>query len=136
MDFALPSNFVAWIESEATKMPALAEDLTELALSSRTAPVNRDERIVSDIDSRDIIGEPSVSHKDMAGQLIARFYEKDGRFLGLADEKLLTVLKFSDKISFRKELRNILSRETVREIVLDWVGDTIRNRPTETIAEI
>src|SRR3954452_1022516 len=115
MDFALPSNFVAWIGNEATKMPPPAEDFTEMVLSLRAAPVNRDERIVSDIDSKDIIGEPSVSHKDMAGQLIARFYEKDGRFLGLANEKLLTVLKFSDEISFRKEIRDILSRETVRE---------------------
>jgi hypothetical protein len=133
MDLDLPPDFVAWIEREANQLPALVEDLTDLAMASRTPPPNLDERAVLNIDGKEILGEPIVSHTDLAGKLVARFFEKEGRFLGLADEKLVKVLKFAEKISLRKELRDVLSRVTVREIVLAWVGDTVRERPAEPI---
>lgn len=133
MDFELQPDFAAWIERESGDLPALVQDLTDLATAARTTAAVPDERAVLTIDGKDIIGEPIVSQTDIAGKLVTRFFWKEGRFLGLTDEKLVKVLKFAERISLRKEIQDILSAETIREIVLEWVGDTVRNGSTDPI---
>lgn len=134
MDFELQQDFAAWIDRESPRLPALVEDLTGRAAATRSVPINnKDDRIVAHIPEGEVIGEIIQSQTDIYGRLVTRFFQEEGRILGLTGAKLVKVLKFAERISSRKELRDIVSADTIREIVLDWIGATVRKRPTDSI---
>lgn len=134
MDFKFHPDFTAWIDREAARLPTLVEDLTSLAKSTRPASRDDDEHEGIYIPEEDIIGEITESHSDLYGRLRTRFFREEGRVLGLTGANLVEVLKFAERISSRKELQNIISAETVREIVLRWIGAAVRNWPTAPLA--
>ena len=133
MDFALQPDFALWIEGEAAALPGLVDDLTELAVAARPASGGPHERAVVNIPESDIIGEIIQSQTDVYGRLVTRFFPEEGRVLGLTGDKLVEVLKFAERISSRKELQNIISSDTIREMVLEWIAATVRHRPTDPL---
>jgi hypothetical protein len=135
VDVILPNQFRSWIENESEHLLLLVEDLTELERANHPPPRAGDERALISIGADEIIGEPKRSLFDVAGRLTTRFYHAGDRFLGLTGDNLKKVLKFSETVANRKELRDILSPMTVQEVVLDWIGARVLEREIRSLAD-
>jgi hypothetical protein len=133
MELCLHPELVSWIDRESSRLVTLVQDLTELEQASRPVSQSGDERARVTIPAEDIIGEIKHSQVDVAGKMVTRFFPHDGRVLGLTDNRLVEASTVAEKISVRRELVNILSPFTIQEMLLDWIGDKVRNRPVEPL---
>jgi len=82
-EFDLQPDLAAWINRESDRIAGLVEDLTEMALGTRTIAPHPDLPIKAAFGPKDIIGEP-ISSITEAGKIIVRFYPDQNRFLGLS----------------------------------------------------
>lgn len=130
--FELNAELVAWIDQESDRVASLVTDATDRIPRGGAVAPHPDLPIGAHIGPEDIIGDITTSASDVAGNLVARFYQHQGRFLGLIDDAMLDAQKLTERIWSRRELRDLLSRTTVLELLLEHVG--AKARETSTIA--
>jgi hypothetical protein len=135
--FKLHVEFANWIDKESVRISGLVQDLTHRAPAGNVLPKDDNLPVAAHIGPDDIIGTPRVYHSDIAGTLVTRFYPRGGRWLGLADEGMLQARKVAERIWNRPELRDRLSRQTIDDLLLEWVGATVNGQsPSPLSADI
>ena len=66
--------------------------------------------------------------------MVARFYQHQGRVLGLIDGAMADAHKVAESIWSRRELRNLVSRKTISELLLEHIGLIARQKPTSSLS--
>src|ERR1700730_13579760 len=123
--FAFHPEFASWIDKESVRIAGLVKDLTHRAPARTALPKERDLPVAAKIGADDFMGKPLVFQTDVAGTLVMRSYPQGDRWLGLADEGMVDARRLSERIWDRPEICNRLSRQTIEELLLEWVGATI-----------
>lgn len=133
-EFELNPDLAAWIDRESDRIAGLVTDVTDRIPRGGGVAPHPDQPIGAHIGPEDIIGEFTASASDVTGNLVARFYQHQGRFLGLIDDAMLDAQKVTERIWSRRELRDLLSRTTVLELLLEYVGAKARETSTPALS--
>src|SRR5580700_5558005 len=87
--FQLNPDLAAWIDREGDRLTDLVADVTDRVPKGGGIAPHPDQPIGAHIGPEDIIGEITASLSDVAGNLVARFYQHQGRFFGLIDDAMM-----------------------------------------------
>ncbi|MGO9234949.1 MAG: hypothetical protein ACLP4V_13065 [Methylocella sp.] len=68
--------------------------------------------------------------------MIARFYQHQGRVIGLINGAMVDAQKAAERIWSRRELRELLSRNTILELFLEYVGKAARGIPSPPLSKL
>jgi hypothetical protein len=130
MAFDLHQDLAEWIDRESVRVAGLVQDVTGELPQNGGLKLHPDHPIAAHIGPDDIIGEPIASSVDIAGNIVARFYQHHERTLGLVDDGMREAQKIAERIWSRNEIVNLLSRSTILDLLLDWVGSVACGMPT------
>jgi hypothetical protein len=103
--FDLNPNLAEWIDRESARIGSLVRDLTDRIPQRQEFTLHPDLPIAAHIGPEDIIGDIAISSHDVAGNMVARLYQHQGRVLGLADDAMSDAQKIAERIWSRGELR-------------------------------
>lgn len=134
MDFRLNKDLAAWMDSESTRIAGLVEDATDKISRGGGLPSHPDLQVTATISPNDVIGEMIASKLDMNGNIVARFYQHQGRILGLANGAMADAQKAVERIWSRPELCDLVSRTTILELLLQDIGAKARGSSTESLS--
>jgi hypothetical protein len=134
--FDLNPNLAEWIDRESARIASLVTDLTDRIPRRNEVAPHPNLPIKAHIRPEDIIGEITASSMDAAGNMVARFYQHQGRMLGLADSAMSDAQKAAERIWSRRELSEFISRTTILELLLEYVGAVARGMPTDSLSAI
>jgi hypothetical protein len=132
MEFELNTDFAAWIDRDSATIAGQVRDITHEY--PREAGSLHPDRPITKIGPEQIIGEVAVSITDATGKLSAQFFPHNGRQLGLSKDAMANAEKAVERIWSRRELVNLLSRDTVRELLLTFAGAKAREMPTPLLS--
>jgi hypothetical protein len=130
MRFGLHSDLAAWIDRESDRVAGFVQDFTGKLSGNRGLRVHPDQPIAASLGPDDIVGEMTVSSVDLVGQIVARFYPHGDKILGLSNGGMLEAHKIVERIWSRSELCNLLSRNSILELLLEWIGSVACAKPT------
>jgi hypothetical protein len=134
IEFSLHKDLAAWIDRESDRIAALVQDVTEIALRSGGMAPHPDLPINATIGPKDIIGEVIASSSDANGNMVARFYQHQGRILGLINGAMVDAQIVVERIWSRRELCDLVSRITLLDLFLEYVGEKARGMPTAPLS--
>jgi hypothetical protein len=133
MKIELNADFAAWIDRESENIAGHVRDITH-EFPRSTGAVHPDHPVTK-IGPEDIIGEISVSVTEPTGRLSAQFFPHQGRQFGLSGASMNEAERTVERIWSRKEFVNILSRDTIRELLLSFVAAKARELQTPPLSD-
>jgi hypothetical protein len=133
--FELHPELAAWMDREANRIAGLIQDFTDKLPKDQGLLLHPDQPIAASFGPDDIVGEISASTVDLIGQIVARFYPHEDGVLGLDDSGMLEAQRIVDRIWSSRDLGNLLSRGTVLELLLEWVGSVVRTKTTGSFSD-
>jgi hypothetical protein len=136
MTFSLHVDFAKWLDKESRRIVSLVQNYTDKPPGGgEVLPKKPDLPVAANIGPDDIIGEVIVSKTDLIGTLVTRYYQHQDRWLALAADGMIEARKLAERIWSKAELRDLLSRHTVEELLFEWVGDVVRAKSPAILSE-
>jgi len=83
----------------------------------------------------DIIGESRFGMVDHTGAEVAKYFDHEGKTLGLSGEKYRRLVLLSEQMQNSKELHSIISLSFITDAVFDWVRDYYKGVVTIPMVE-
>jgi hypothetical protein len=128
MAFELHRDFANWLDGESVRVVSLIRDYTDTPRRTGNLPRKPNLPIAANIAPSDILGEVTSSQTDLIGTLVTRFYRNKDKWFSLTTEGMTAARKLAERIWGRAELRDLLSLQTIEELLFEWVGDVVRKK--------
>jgi hypothetical protein len=132
-----PKAIANYDERAARLVTSLAPDPWEAQIKARWAQPSVDPGIYAEALPEGAVTKFEIgdSYMDGYGREVAKYFNDETRNIGLFDDGYKNLIKLAEEIQNNKTLRDLVSKNLVKDLIFDWIRDNHKQRSSSSMTE-
>ncbi len=132
-----PKAIANYDERAARLVTSLAPDPWEAQIKEHLAQPSVDPGIYAEALPEGAVTRFEIgdSYLDGYGREVAKYFNDETRNIGLFDDDYKNLIKLAEEIQNNKTLRDLVSKNLVKDLIFDWIRDNHKQRSSSSMTE-